>query len=144
MSSPQELIVGRPTGKNPTCGLTAALVLRKNGIAVRLIEKALDYQIGVRGNGIQDSRAFKIFGQVTDIFDNSIEPRQMRACDGKPVIRTWDFGVQEPVTPAIPYVRANLFYGLVWLFFLLAFSSSPQPNPGYSVNSLQKQSYVLT
>ncbi|KAF9507423.1 hypothetical protein BS47DRAFT_1398613 [Hydnum rufescens UP504] len=137
MSSPQVLIVGRPTRKNPTCnsdshigGPTAALVLRKNGIAVRLRDKALDYQIGVRGNGIQDSRAFKIFGQVTDIFDNCIEPSQMRACDGKPVIRTWDFGVKEPVTPAVPYVRANLFYGLVWLFFLLAFSSSPQPNPG--------------
>ncbi|KAF9513709.1 hypothetical protein BS47DRAFT_1362262 [Hydnum rufescens UP504] len=34
-------------------GLVAALVLRKNVIPVRLIEEALDYQIGVRGNGIQ-------------------------------------------------------------------------------------------
>ncbi|KAF9513726.1 hypothetical protein BS47DRAFT_1362271 [Hydnum rufescens UP504] len=86
MSSPQALIVG---------GLAAALVLRKNGIPVRLIERALDYQIGVRGNGIQVNamdlpgslvldpptqilKLFKILGLVTDIFDNSIEPPQMR------------------------------------------------------------------
>ncbi|KAF9507421.1 hypothetical protein BS47DRAFT_1366646 [Hydnum rufescens UP504] len=63
-------------------------------------EKALDYQIGVRGNGIQVSafgppwlpglgpqpntllrprilKLFKILGLVTDIFDNSIEPPRM-------------------------------------------------------------------
>ncbi|KAF9503620.1 hypothetical protein BS47DRAFT_1386419 [Hydnum rufescens UP504] len=80
MSSPQALIVG---------GLAAALVLRKNGIPVRLIERALDYQIGVRGNGIQPRipKLFKILGLVTDTFDNSIEPLQMRAYDGKTVTR---------------------------------------------------------
>lgn len=36
-------------------GLTAALVLRRNGVFVRLIEKALEYHIGVRGNGVQVS-----------------------------------------------------------------------------------------
>ncbi|KAF9505745.1 hypothetical protein BS47DRAFT_1400122 [Hydnum rufescens UP504] len=84
----------------------AALALRKNGIAVRLIEKALDYQIGVRGNGIQVSamaipgslicdsltnallqprilELFKTLGLVIDILDNSIDPLQMRAYDGK-------------------------------------------------------------
>ncbi|KAF9513730.1 hypothetical protein BS47DRAFT_1382358 [Hydnum rufescens UP504] len=71
------------------CGLAAALVLRKNGIPARLIEKALDYQIGVRGNGIQPRipKLFKILGLVPDTFDNSIEPLQMRAYDGKTVIR---------------------------------------------------------
>ncbi|KAF9513719.1 hypothetical protein BS47DRAFT_1343983 [Hydnum rufescens UP504] len=38
----------------------------------------------------------------------------------RPVIRTWNFGVKEPVTPAVPYVRANLFYRLIWLFFSLS------------------------
>jgi len=110
MSPPQGLIVGAGP-----CGLAAAFVLRKNGITVRLIEKALDYQISVCGNGIQvnamDLRDTLIFANallqprilelfkilVADIFDNSIEPPHMRACDGKPVIRTWDFGVKEPV-----------------------------------------------
>ncbi|KAF9513704.1 hypothetical protein BS47DRAFT_1362259 [Hydnum rufescens UP504] len=45
------------------CGLVAPLVLCKNGIPVRPIEKALDYQIGVRGNGIQPHP--RILGQCT-------------------------------------------------------------------------------
>ncbi|KAF9513745.1 hypothetical protein BS47DRAFT_1485535 [Hydnum rufescens UP504] len=76
--------------QNPGLILTAALVLRKNGIVVRLIENALDYQIGVRGDGNQVStmdhpgspvfdplanallqprilELFKILGLVTDI-----------------------------------------------------------------------------
>jgi hypothetical protein len=52
---------------------------------------------------------FKILGLVTDIFDNSIEPSQIRAYDGKTVIRTWDFGVKESATPAVLYVRTDLF-----------------------------------
>jgi 2-polyprenyl-6-methoxyphenol hydroxylase-like FAD-dependent oxidoreductase len=138
------------TNADGTGGLAAALALRKNGIAVRLIEKALDYQIGVRGNGIQVSamaipdslicdpltnallqprilELFKILGLVTDIFDNSIEPPQMRAYDGKTVIRTWDFVQKEVATPAVPYVRTISFMARC-AYFVLTVSSSPQPN----------------
>ncbi|KAF9502788.1 hypothetical protein BS47DRAFT_1370015 [Hydnum rufescens UP504] len=117
MSSPQVLIVG---------GLTAAVVLHQNGVTVHLIETALDYQIGVCDNGIQvtgmdipDSlvfhplteallqpmilEVFKVLGLVTDIFNNSINPPQMRAYDGKTLIRTWHFGIKEHVIPSIPH-----------------------------------------
>ncbi|KAF9503639.1 hypothetical protein BS47DRAFT_1386416 [Hydnum rufescens UP504] len=104
MSSPQELVVGCPT-KSPRRGLAPALVLRKNGIVVRLIGKALDYQIGVRSNGMQPRilEQFKILGMVTDIFDNCIKPPQMKTYGGRTVIKTWEFGVKEPATPAVPY-----------------------------------------
>ncbi|KAF9505746.1 hypothetical protein BS47DRAFT_1334240 [Hydnum rufescens UP504] len=105
MSSPQVLIVGAGP-----CGLAAALVLCKNGIPVRLIEKALDYQVGDRGTAIQPRilELFRILGLVTDVFDNSIEPPQMRAYDGKTIMRTWDFVHKEAPTPAVPYPNARM------------------------------------
>ncbi|KAF9513695.1 hypothetical protein BS47DRAFT_1393092 [Hydnum rufescens UP504] len=91
-------------------GLAAALVLRNSGIAVCLIEKALDYRIGIRGNGIQPRtlEALNILGLVTDIFDNSTERPQMRAYDGKTVIRTWHFVQKEVVTSAVPYPNGRI------------------------------------
>jgi hypothetical protein len=49
---------------------------------------------------------FKILGLFTDVFDNSIQPPQMRAYDGKTILRTWEFVQKEAPTPAVPYVRA--------------------------------------
>ncbi|KAF9514925.1 hypothetical protein BS47DRAFT_829253 [Hydnum rufescens UP504] len=76
MLSPQVVIVGAGP-----CGLAAVLVPRNNRIAVRLIEDALDYQIGVRQWNLTNTllqpkilELFKILGLLADIFDNSIEP----------------------------------------------------------------------
>ncbi|KAF9503730.1 hypothetical protein BS47DRAFT_1402118 [Hydnum rufescens UP504] len=97
MSSPQGLIVGRPTGKHLMCGLVAPLVLCKNGIPVRPIEKALDYQIGVRGNGIQPRilELIKILGLVAVIFDNTQfstfvppHPRILGQCTAEAMLRS--------------------------------------------------------
>ncbi|KAF9504137.1 hypothetical protein BS47DRAFT_1368999 [Hydnum rufescens UP504] len=90
-------------------GLAAALVLRGNGITVRLIERLWILR-SVRDNGIQP-RILELLGLAADIFDDSIEPPQMRAYDGKPVIRTWDFGVKEPATPAVPYPNPQILGG---------------------------------
>ncbi|KAF9512051.1 hypothetical protein BS47DRAFT_1394594 [Hydnum rufescens UP504] len=92
MSSSQELMfeVGHARPPSPLPNLcanfltdvdnpgdvAAALVLRKRGIIVRLIEKALDNQIGVRSTGIQDSRAIQDPGSG---HRHSLEPPQMRA-----------------------------------------------------------------
>ncbi|KAF9513649.1 hypothetical protein BS47DRAFT_1343865 [Hydnum rufescens UP504] len=115
-------------------------------------ETALDYQIGVRDNGIQvtamdipDSlifhplteallqpmilKVFKVLGLVTDIFNYSIDPPQMRAYDGKTDIRTWHFGIKEPVIPSVPHARTISFMDWYTCFFFPTVSSSPQPNP---------------
>jgi hypothetical protein len=73
---------------------------------------------------------FKILGLVTDTVNNSIKPPQIRAYGGKTVIRAWDFGVKEPATPAVPYVRnIPLWLDMAFFFFFPTVSSSYQPNP---------------
>ncbi|KAF9504595.1 hypothetical protein BS47DRAFT_1401250 [Hydnum rufescens UP504] len=104
--------------RRPGVGSTPPQPLRAHGTALivymrrNIVVKALDYQIGVRDNGIQP-RILELLGLAAHIFDDSIEPPQMRAYDGKPVIRTWDFGVKEPATPAVPYPNPQILGGSI-------------------------------
>ena len=49
-------------GAGPT-GLTLAIVLRRYGIAVRIIEKAPEFSIGSRGKGVQP-RSLEVFDDL--------------------------------------------------------------------------------
>lgn len=113
-------------------GLVAALSLAKNGIAVRLIEKENEYQTGTRGAGLMvrftssdathspdthsdlpyQPRSLEIFaslGVLPDILKTAHAIPSRRQYDGLRVVKTWELGKVDPVTPSTPYVSLNQY-----------------------------------
>ena len=125
-----ELTTIYQVGAGPV-GLACALCLLKNGIPVRIIEKANDYHNGARGTAIQVCRYLRVQRQcyrviamkprtqealsflrvLEDVLETSTPPLLLKSHgpDGqeyKAVV--WSQGADD--SPGIPYVRKDLCY----------------------------------
>ncbi|KAJ7489247.1 hypothetical protein FB451DRAFT_1522774 [Mycena latifolia] len=103
-SLPKILIVGAGP-----CGLALALTLRRNGIPVRLIDKAMTSAIGQRGFGIQPrtQEVFKALGVIDQINKQArvIPPFRTYALpEGIVPLKTWESTPTLGPTPDRPYV----------------------------------------
>ncbi|KAL0953688.1 hypothetical protein HGRIS_004884 [Hohenbuehelia grisea] len=107
-SAPQVLIVGA----GPT-GLVLALVLRQNGVRVRIIEKDLAARVGQRGAGImpRSLELFHLLGVGNEIEKQGIFSPRVRIYDmpeGIHPIQTFDMQPWNEPTPTCPYLNIQL------------------------------------
>ncbi|GBE86251.1 predicted protein [Sparassis crispa] len=92
-------------------GLALALTLIKNGVKVRIIDKALDYHIGTRGSGLQ-ARTLEVLhflGVLPDIQAKAIpmKPRRLYKLPRgvEPIDTRYMLPPMDP-TPSVPFVNA--------------------------------------
>jgi 2-polyprenyl-6-methoxyphenol hydroxylase-like FAD-dependent oxidoreductase len=91
-------------GAGPT-GLTAAIELARRGVGVRIVEKAEEFFIGSRGDGLQPRtmEVFEDLGVLDAVLAAGIPGMAIQAHVGGEVVR--EMWMAEPVepTPAVPY-----------------------------------------
>ncbi|KAF9017773.1 hypothetical protein BDZ89DRAFT_960743, partial [Hymenopellis radicata] len=91
-------------------GLVSALSLVKNGIQIRIVDKAEQYHVGSRGFGVQP-RTFELFqtlGVLEDIQKYSTPIPTMRAYKlpgGTVPVKTWDLYEKGEVWPDRPFAN---------------------------------------
>ncbi|EMD33646.1 hypothetical protein CERSUDRAFT_117754 [Gelatoporia subvermispora B] len=93
-------------------GLVAALTLLKNGIPVRIIDKAAEFHVGRRGRGIQPRtlELFHMLGVLPDIMTASAEivsTRVYKMPGGTEVISGFTMSPPVEPTPSTPFPRAR-------------------------------------
>ncbi|KAI6003383.1 FAD binding domain-containing protein [Pisolithus marmoratus] len=101
-------------GAGPT-GIIAALMLARNNVPVRIIEKEIEHRRGQRGAAIQP-RTFEIFHllHVPEIHDRATPflPLQEHNRGSLEPLNTFPMVEYTEPTPAIPYVGTSYFYDL--------------------------------
>jgi 2-polyprenyl-6-methoxyphenol hydroxylase-like FAD-dependent oxidoreductase len=95
-------------GAGPT-GLTLAIGLARRGVDVRIVDKAAQFPVGSRADGLQPRtlEVFEDLGVLDEVLASGIGAPPMRIYDGESVV--WEGRMAEPVPP-----RADAPYPNVW------------------------------
>ncbi|TRM65347.1 FAD binding domain-containing protein [Schizophyllum amplum] len=103
--TPEVLVVGA----GPS-GLVAALTLLRNGVPVRIIDKAAEHRIGQRGAGIMP-RSLELFHQIGvahEITKRAITTPVVKLYEmpeGRKALRTFEMSPVLDATPSCPYMN---------------------------------------
>jgi 2-polyprenyl-6-methoxyphenol hydroxylase-like FAD-dependent oxidoreductase len=91
-------------GAGPT-GLTLAIELARRGIDLRIVDKAEQFAVGSRGDGLQPRtlEVFEDLGVLDEVFAAGIGAPLMRIYDGKSVVYEDRMADPEPPRPERPY-----------------------------------------
>jgi 2-polyprenyl-6-methoxyphenol hydroxylase-like FAD-dependent oxidoreductase len=100
-------------GAGPT-GLTLAIELARRGIDLRIVDKATQFSIGSRGDGLQPRtlEVFEDLGVLDEVFAAGIGAPLMRIYDGKSVV--WEDRMAKPEPPRADTPYPNLWFVPQW------------------------------
>jgi 2-polyprenyl-6-methoxyphenol hydroxylase-like FAD-dependent oxidoreductase len=100
-------------GGGPT-GLTLAVELARRGVDVRIVDKAGQFSVGSRADGLQPRtlEVFEDLGVLDEVFAAGIGAPLMRVYEGESVV--WEGRMAEPVPPRPDVPYPNLWFVPQW------------------------------
>lgn len=100
-------------GAGPT-GLAMAIELARRGIELRIVDKAENFAIGSRGDGLQPRtlEVFEDLGVLDEVFAAGIGAPVTRIYDGESVV--WEGRMDEPEPPRADVPYPNLWFVPQW------------------------------